>query len=212
MQYYFGNENRRTFFERVHKFLCPYHEGPILIARAYQDAKTGFDGILRKSGERYFEHCRWVAIILMDLAGVTDWNELAAALLHDNIEDLKKKGWTYRRIADRYNLQVAQYVRALSMPNRRFKSREARMEAYHLQIFNGPVAVKRIKLADRLHNLVTCESLPALAQMRMVEETELQYIPLARKLGVLYSELQSACDEVRLRLSGTVKKQVKLMP
>ena len=59
-------ENRDTFFERVHRFVLPYHEGALLIAKAYQTAKNAHRGMKRKRGERYFEHCRAVALVLMD--------------------------------------------------------------------------------------------------------------------------------------------------
>lgn len=184
-----GVENRDSFFRRVHRFVLPYHEGALLIARAYQDAKEGFRGVKRKRGERYFEHPRAVALILMDILDVREPEEIAAALLHDHIEDLKEAGWTRERIADRYNERVAEYVAALTMPEGEFATREDRLHAFHAQIFAAPRAVIAIKFADRLHNLSTCDALSREAQWRMVEETRATYLPFAKEHGLLYEEL-----------------------
>jgi GTP pyrophosphokinase len=196
------DENRRKFFDRVHSFQLPYHEGAILIARAYQDSKKGFEGKSRKSGERYFEHCRRVAIYLMTLADCRDPDTISAALLHDHIEDLWAEGWTLRRISDRYNKNVAEYVRALSMPRRAYKTRERRMAAYHAQIMRAPPQVSMIKLADRLDNLLTCCALTRESQIGMITETEDKYLSLADKLGVFGRELRLAITEAKARLLG----------
>lgn len=184
-----GVENRDTFFARVHRFVLPYHEGALLIARAYQDAKDGFRGVKRKRGERYFEHPRAVALILMDILDVREPEEIAAALLHDHVEDLKEEGWTKERITDRYNARVAGYVEALTMPEGEFASREERLEAFHEQIFSAPKVVIAVKFADRLHNLSTCDAMPLEAQRRMIDETRRVYLPFAKTHDILYAEL-----------------------
>lgn len=186
-----GIENRDTFFARVHRFVLPYHEGALLIARAYQDAKDGFRGVKRKRGERYFEHPRAVALILMDILDVREPEEIAAALLHDHVEDLKAAGWTLERISDRYNARVAEYVSALTMPEGEFASREERLHAFHEKIFAAPRQVIAIKLADRLHNLSTCEAMSREAQRRMIDETKATYLPFARVHDLLHRELLS---------------------
>ena len=182
-------ENRDTFFTRVHRFVLPYHEGALLIARAYQDSKDGFRGVKRKRGERYFEHPRAVALILMDILDVREPEEIAAALLHDHVEDLKDSGWTLSRIADRYNERVAQYVGALTMPEGTFANREERLHAFHEQIFAAPINVIAIKFADRLHNLSTCDAMSREAQRRMIDETRATYLPFAKTHALLYREL-----------------------
>lgn len=196
-----GLENRDTFFTRVHRFVLPYHEGALLIARAYQDAKTGFRGVKRKRGERYFEHPRAVALILIDILDVREPEEIAAALLHDHVEDLKSEGWTLERIADRYNEKVAGYVRALTMPEGDFVDRDARIHAFHMQIFDSPPEVVAIKLADRLHNLSTCEAMSRDSQRRMISETRLTYLPYTEKHDVLYQELLAAIATREVALS-----------
>ena len=83
-QFFDRVENRETFFARVHRFAPPYHRESTLIADAYQVSKDAFRGVRR---ERYFEHCRAVAVILIDIVGVKSAWVIAAALLHDIVED-----------------------------------------------------------------------------------------------------------------------------
>lgn len=183
------SENRDAFFRRVHKFHLPYHDGALLIANAYRDAKEAFDGKKRARGERYFEHCRSVALVLIDIFGVYDAEVIAAALLHDIIEDC---GWTRERIAIRYNEAVASLVDGVSMPEGEFLSRDARIEAYHQKFMAASAIDSRvilIKLADRLHNLLTCEALPREKQLRMILETEKVYLPFAKDFPVPCAKL-----------------------
>ncbi len=84
LQFLHQTENRDTFFRRIHTFILPYHRGASAIADAYKAAKEGHRGSKRSRGERYFEHCRAVAIILIDIVCIRDWETIAAALLHDH--------------------------------------------------------------------------------------------------------------------------------
>lgn len=197
-------ENRDTFFARVHEFVLPYHEGALLIAKAYQVAKEAFRGVKRKRGERYFEHCRAVALILIDHADTRDCEVLAAALLHDIVEDCP--GWNARRVKKEFGPRVAELVATLTMPTRKFRSRDKRLHAYHRQLFLGPKEALVIKLADRLHNLLTASSLSRSAQLRMTEETEAVYLPIAKERGVLYDEL---CAVVAARKESLEEKKTQ---
>ncbi|OGZ11915.1 MAG: hypothetical protein A2942_01995 [Candidatus Lloydbacteria bacterium RIFCSPLOWO2_01_FULL_50_20] len=188
-------ENRDTFFERVHRFVLPYHEGALLIAKAYQTAKNAHRGMKRKRGERYFEHCRAVALVLMDHADVRDPEVLTAALLHDIVEDVPL--WDVRRVRKEFGPRVAELVSALTIPARKFKSREKRLSAYHRQLCSAPKEALTIKLADRLHNLMTSTALSRNAQLRMVKETEAVYLSIAKERGILCDELCAAIAERR---------------
>jgi (p)ppGpp synthase/HD superfamily hydrolase len=190
-------ENRSTFFRRVHTFVLPYHEGAMLIAKAYQTAKDAHRAQKRKRGERYFEHCRMVATIAIDLIGVRDPEVIAAALLHDIKEDC---GWTIEQIEREFGKSAARLVAAVSMPEGEFASREERMQAYHAQLLAGPSEVFLIKFPDRLHNLLTCEALSIDAQWRMIDETEHDYLPIAKERGLLYDELKDAIASRRAAL------------
>lgn len=187
-------ENRDTFFKRVHEFVLPYHDGALLVGRAYQATKEAFRGIKRKRGERYFEHCRAVALVMMDLLGIRDPEVLSAALLHDIVEDCSNE-WPIERVEKEFGPRVAKLVLAVSVPSGKFASREERMDAYHRQLLAGPSETFAIKLSDRLHNLLTCAALTPEAQLRMIEETEKVYLPIAKERGLLYRELREAIAE-----------------
>lgn len=200
LQFLDTNENRDTFFRRVHQFVLPYHEDALLIAKAYRVSKDAFRGKKRARGERYFEHCRAVPLIIMDVFGVWDKELVMAALLHDAIEDC---GYTQEKIALTFGENVATLVDGVSIPAGNFASREERMEAYHqkfLAAVRKDVRVLLIKLADRLHNLSTCHSLSRDAQVKNVKETEVFYIPLAKEYGAPHKELEEMVDHITKRL------------
>ncbi len=184
-------ENRDTFFDRVHQFVLPYHDGALLVAKAYMVAKDAFRGVKRKRGERYFEHCRAVAIILMDLLGVRDPEVVAAGLLHDIVEDCPNE-WPIGRVREVFGDRVASLVAAVSIPDGAFKDREERMAVYHAQLHAGPAETFHLKLSDRLHNLLSCGALTREAQWRMIVETEKEYLPVALARGLLHKDLKDA--------------------
>jgi len=198
-------ENRDTFFARVHQFVLPYHDGAILVASAYKEAKDAFRKIKRKRGERYFEHCRAVALIAMDLLGISDPEVVAAALLHDIVEDCGEE-WPIKRVEEKFGRRVRDLVAALSMPTGGFASREERMRAYHAQLLAGPKETFLLKFSDRLHNLLTCSAMPHEAQWRMIEETEKDYLPIAKERSILHKELKQAIAARKraLRCAGMV--------
>jgi GTP pyrophosphokinase len=183
-------ENRDTFFARIHGFVLPYHDGALLVAKAYKTAKDAFRGVKRKRGERYFEHCRAVALIAIDLVGVREPAVIAALLLHDIVEDCPE--WTIERVEHEFGQRVARLVAALSMPTGIFASRDERQHAYHAQLHAGPPETFLGKFADRLHNLLSCEALTPEAQWRMIDETEKNYLPIAKERRILYTELMRA--------------------
>lgn len=208
LQFLYHNENRDSFFRRIHTFILPYHKGASAVADAYKAAKDGHRGSKRSRGERYFEHCRMVAIILIDIVGVRDWETIAAALLHDHIEDCA--GWTKARIEKKWGVDVAGLVAAVSIPEGDFPDRESRMATYHAQflaaIKGGDVRALMIKLADRLHNLSSCESVSYERQWRMVGETEDFYLPLSKKHNILYRELVDMIASIRNRLPARAQQ------
>lgn len=200
-------ENRDSFFERVHRFVLPYHKEGRLVGDAYDDTKKAFEKVKRKRGERYFEHCRAVALIAMDILEIRDPEVIAAALLHDIVEDCEAD-WPIERVEREYGKRVAELVAALSIVKGEFADREERMRAYHAQLAAGPAETFPLKFADRLHNLLTCEALSHDAQWRMIEETEKEYLPIAKERGILHKELKRAivARKKALRCSNVVRK------
>jgi len=156
---------------------------------AYDMAKYGHRNQFRESGERYFEHVRSTAIILIDELSVYDVELVMSALLHDMLEDsFLLKG---DRIEMIFGCRVAQITSAVTKPSKddpRFTSPAQRLAFYHQQIKNGNWEVKLVKLADRLHNLRALMSCSLDKQRRKLAETKKTYLPLIRDISGEYSE------------------------
>ncbi|MDP9302616.1 MAG: bifunctional (p)ppGpp synthetase/guanosine-3',5'-bis(diphosphate) 3'-pyrophosphohydrolase [Actinomycetota bacterium] len=150
---------------------------------AYRVAEEAHQGQARKSGEPFIEHPLAVAEILADLR--LDTTTLAAALLHDTVEDTEI---TLTRIQEEFGEDVARIVDGLTKLDRlEFRTRElAQAENVRKMIvaMAGDIRVLLIKLADRLHNMRTVEPLSPGKQRRMATETLEIYAPLANRLGV----------------------------
>jgi GTP pyrophosphokinase len=188
--------NRKDFFGVVDRYFPKGSNEYRLIERAYITAKDAFRVKYRESGERYFEHLRAVALILMAYERVRDVNVIVAALLHDIIEDIP--GWSQETLASSFNQIVAEYVWWVSKPPLdNFKQdKEARNRAYHQNLSHAPRPALLIKLADRLHNLLTLWDTPLIKQKRKVQETQDFYLPIAEEQIFLIHQLEAALNEL----------------
>ena len=126
-------ENRETFFHRFKGCLRP--EDFKNLEAAYQLAKYGHGhhGQRRDSGERYFEHLRETALILVDELEVTDPDLVISALLHDILED------TFildvQMIGKIFGPRVELTVKTVTKPKKddpRFSTKEDRLKATSL--------------------------------------------------------------------------------
>ncbi len=191
-----GRENRRSFFETVGWYFPKGSADYRLIERAYDTAKDAFRDEKREGGDRYFEHLRAVALIVMRYMRVKDANVIAAALLHDIVEDIEH--WSQERLALEFNQEVGELVWWVSKPALvHFKGdKEARNRAYHTNMTRADRKALIIKLADRLHNLLTLWNCDQEKQRRKVEETQHFYLPLAEKEFLLVHELEAAINEL----------------
>jgi len=171
-----------------------YDGGEELIERAYARAEELHRGQLRKSGEPYVVH---PLIVTQILAGYgMDSETLAAALLHDTIEDTDV---TMEEIAADFGDEVAHLIDGVTKLDRlKYSSRE---EAQAATIRKMAIAISRdirvllIKLADRLHNVRTLAPLGEAKQHRIATETLEVYAPLAHRLGVqeIKHEMEERC-------------------
>ena len=163
---------------------------------AYDMAKYGHRNQFRESGERYFEHVRSTAIILVDELGVYDVELVMSALLHDMLEDsFLLKG---DRIEMIFGCRVAKITTEVSKPPKddpRFVSPRQRLAFYHRQIKNGNWEIKLVKLADRLHNLRTLSGCSAEKRARKLAETKRHYLPLIRHLASEYPNTASQLEK-----------------
>jgi len=150
------------------------------IEKAFRFANAAHDGIKRKSGEPYIIHPIAVArIVALDLGlGATS---IVAAILHDVVED------TEYRLSDIENMfgeQVARIVDGLTKLSGDFDSRQALTLKKILMTLSDDVRVILIKIADRLHNMQTLDSMNAQKKIKIAGETLFLYVPLAHRLGL----------------------------
>ena len=154
-----------------------------LLRRAFDYAANAHDGQLRRSGQEFIYHPWGAAKILAGLQ--MDEATLAAALLHDTVEDT---GVEIEAIRAEFGAEIAKLVEGVTKLTRvQFQSREhAEAENYRKLIvaMAEDVRVILIKLADRLHNLRTIEYMGKQTQVRKARETLEVYAPLAHRLGI----------------------------
>lgn len=153
------------------------------IEAAYHFASEAHEGQQRCSGEPYIQHPLEVARVLANMH--MDYQSIMAAILHDVIEDthLDKAA-----VSEKFGEEVANLVDGLSKLDLiRFETRaEAQAENLRKMMLAmaKDIRVILIKLADRLHNLRTLESLPTEKQRRISRETLEIYAPIANRLGM----------------------------
>ena len=153
------------------------------VEKAYLLAKRAHEGTLRRSGEPYIVHPVCAAIILVELGMDTD--SIVAALLHDVVEDTEV---TLEEIRKEFGKDVAFLVDGVTKLGKiPFSSREhqqAENVRKMLLAMAQDVRVIIIKLADRLHNARTFDSLPEEKSRLKALETMEVYAPLAHRLGI----------------------------
>ena len=167
--------------ERVRRYNPDTDEA--LLNRAYVYAMKAHGEQKRASGDPYFSHPLEVAAILTDLK--LDDATIAAALLHDTIEDTPT---TRAEIDQLFGPDIGHLVEGLTKLKRLdLVSREAK-QAENLRklllAIADDVRVLLVKLADRLHNMRTLEHMPAEGRRRIAEETLDIYAPLAGRMGM----------------------------
>ena len=154
-----------------------------LVTRAFDFAARAHDGQLRRSGQEFIYHPWGAAKILAGLQ--LDEATLAAALLHDTVEDTDV---SLDEIRSEFGDEIATLVDGVTKLTRvQFQSREqAEAENYRKLIvaMAADVRVILIKLADRLHNLRAIEYLGKQKQVQKARETLDVYAPLAHRLGI----------------------------
>lgn len=154
-----------------------------LLERAYEFASRAHEGQKRLSGEDYIEHPVAVASILVELQG--DAETLAAAILHDVVEDTSTK---LEDIKAAFGEEIAKLVDGVTKLSRiEFRSRFEEQVSNLRKMFLAMAEDWRvvvIRLADRLHNLRTLDPLPPDRQKATARETLDIYAPLAHRLGI----------------------------
>ena len=163
------------------------------VKKAFDFANSAHEGVRRKSGEPYIIHPIAVAtIVARDLGlGATS---VIASILHDVVEDTE---YSTSDIENMFGKDVARLVDGLTKLSGEMDGRQALTLRKMLMTLSDDVRVVLIKLADRLHNMRTLESLPPYKQIKTASETLYLYAPSAHRLG-LYS-IKNELEELSFR-------------
>ncbi|HIB38183.1 RelA/SpoT family protein [Mesonia sp.] len=155
-----------------------------LIRQAFETAVDAHKEQRRKSGEAYIFHPIAVAKIVASEIGL-DATSIAAALLHDVVEDTD---YTLNDIEQMFGETVARIVDGLTKISHLKPERDVSLQAENfrkmLLTLNDDVRVIIIKIADRLHNMQTMDSMRADKQVKIASETLYIYAPLAHRIGL----------------------------
>jgi guanosine-3',5'-bis(diphosphate) 3'-pyrophosphohydrolase len=173
--------DKESFFEIISRLYPTLDPRYIAIEKAYDAMKDAFRGKSRESGERYFEHLRSVALIMIQYLRVKDFELIMAGLLHDASEDVEY--WPVPRIRRSFGNRVAMYVERLD------KGNKVELETADREFF-------LIKLSDRLHNLLTLGACPRDKIRRKIDETKLRYVPYSERYLILYHEISAVIEEL----------------
>lgn len=163
-----------------------------LIRTAFDTAVDAHKEQRRKSGEAYIFHPIAVAKIVASEIGL-DATSIAAALLHDVVEDTP---YTLADIEQIFGETIARIVNGLTKISNLEYQKEASLQAENfrkmLLTLNEDIRVIIIKIADRLHNMQTMDSMAPHKQVKIASETLYIYAPLAHRIGLynIKSELE----------------------
>lgn len=156
-----------------------------LIRHAFEVAVDAHKDQRRKSGEAYIFHPIAVARIVASEIGL-DATCIAAALLHDVVED--NPNYTLADIERMFGETIARIVDGLTKISSLNKDKDVSTQAENfrkmLLTLNDDVRVIIIKIADRLHNMQTMDSMRADKQEKIASETLYIYAPLAHRIGL----------------------------
>ncbi|WP_417854826.1 RelA/SpoT family protein [Xanthomarina gelatinilytica] len=156
-----------------------------LIRKAFDVAVDAHKDQRRKSGEAYIFHPIAVAKIVAQEIGM-DATSIAAALLHDVVED--NDDYTIADIEQLFGKTVAKIVDGLTKISSLDTEMDVSLQAENfrrmLLTLNDDVRVIIIKIADRLHNMQTMESMRSDKQVKIASETLYIYAPLAHRIGL----------------------------
>jgi GTP pyrophosphokinase len=196
---------------------CQTQEDKDTITRAFSIAYEAHKGARRRSGEPYIMHPLAVARIVSEEIGL-GVKSITASLLHDVVEDTDL---TLEDIERNFGSKTAAIVDGLTKIGEVF-DRNSSLQAENfrkmLLTLSDDVRVILIKLADRLHNMRTLDSMPINKQLKIAGETSYLFAPLAHRLGLyaIKSELEDlslkyrypkAYNEISKRLNDSEQKR-----
>lgn len=185
------------FNDLIHNTYRKLNEEQIaFIKKAFDVALDAHKDQRRKSGEPYIYHPIAVAKIVANELGLGA-TSIACALLHDVIED---SDYTYEDIEKTFGKKVADIVSGLtkiSVMNNQNVSVQSENYRKLLLTLSDDFRVILIKIADRLHNMRTLDSMRADKQKKIAAETVYIYVPLAHRLG--FYNIKSELEDLSLK-------------
>lgn len=194
-----------------------------LIDKAFKIANEAHWNMRRKSGEPYVIHPISVAKIVNQEIGLGA-KSIAVALLHDVVEDTE---YSLEDIEREFGSKIASLIDGLTKISGTYnKENSSSLQAENfrkmLLTLSDDLRVILIKIADRLHNMRTLDSMPEHKKMKVAGETIFLYAPLAHRLGLyaIKSELEDLSfkfrqpqiyEEITAKLKHSEKKNISLI-
>lgn len=164
-----------------------------VIRKAFDLANSAHYGMRRKSGEPYIHHPIEVARIVAQDIGLGT-KSVVCALMHDVVEDTD---YSLEDITNLFDAKVASIIDGLTKIKGALKTKTQQAENFRKMVMtlSEDVRVILIKLADRLHNMRTLDSMPYEKQLKISLETQTLFAPLAHRLGLyaIKTELEDLC-------------------
>lgn len=156
-----------------------------IIRKAFNVANEAHKGMRRRSGEPYILHPLNVALICVEQLGLGT-KSIVSALLHDVVEDTD---YTIEDIKALFGDKVAMIVSGLTkikgmLRKSNVESEQAENFKRLILTLSEDVRVILVKMADRLHNMRTLDSMPHEKQLKIASETNYLFAPLAHRLGL----------------------------
>ncbi|MBR6750354.1 MAG: bifunctional (p)ppGpp synthetase/guanosine-3',5'-bis(diphosphate) 3'-pyrophosphohydrolase [Bacteroidaceae bacterium] len=182
-----------AFQDLLEGYLRSNHRKKIdIIKRAFNFAREAHKGVRRRSGEPYIMHPIAVARIVSQEIGLGS-TSICAALLHDVVEDTD---YTVEDIENLFGAKIASIVEGLTKISGGIVADHISLQTENfrklLLTMSEDIRVIIIKIADRLHNMRTLDSMSTAKQYKIAGETIYIYAPLAHRLGLyaIKSELE----------------------
>lgn len=189
-------------------------EDMVRVERAYLLAAEAHSEQKRKTGEPYIIHPIAVARIVAEELELGA-NPIIAAFLHDVVEDTD---YTIEQIGERFGADVARLVAAVTKQKKAKYQHSKQVDNFRqiLESVSYDIHALLVKLADRLHNMRTLNSMRSDKQMKIAGETDYFYAPLANRLGLYHvkSELENLsfryrCPREYLELEALVERDIE---
>ena len=193
-------------YRRLLRWAKPFLKGndAKMIKKAFKTSLEAHKDMRRKSGEPYIFHPLAVAQIAVEEIGLGT-TSIISALLHDVVEDTE---WEIKDIEREFGKKIARIIDGLTKISGVFEygsSEQAENFRRMLLTLSDDVRVILIKLADRLHNMRTLDSMPRNKQLKASSETIYLYAPLAHRLG-LYA-IKTELEDLYLKYTESDKFQ-----